>query len=322
MSAATVPTPLTNLIQGARVYLSPVNYIEFSISVASELTNYLKFRLDGGASSTPLQRDEIVLENVVVSVAKNEETKTDLSSPLNYRVTEISLRHCDLKLSDAQQLTERDACFALGKILFELFSEGNSNFLNEQNGDSISDLRIKKTGDIGSSDEQSDTSDTPGLRRSSSTEDDEDVAFKRALLSIYPQSEILTKSMKAKESLQSQLVPNSICSLISDLLDAEEGNSFTSDTAIVTLAEVQHDILQMKQYPQRFLKDQLCPISALERTTLMNQQSDILYGREDEMEVLMNMASRVTNHIHLQGTRGFSCEAAFITGAGGVASHS
>ena len=254
----------------------------------------------------------------------------DKSSPASYKPTDVLVVQPGSKSKRSgchkptnntpTHLKQRDVCFALGKILFELFSsQGSSKFLYEEKENKIEHLNIK---DVESGETTASNSSRAQGRGSESTATgdiwlDEQDMLKKLFSSGNSTTLSSTKSIKANESLQAQNLPLSICVLISDLLDAEGGNEFMPDTALVSLTEVHHDLSQMKNYPERFLADQLCPRHALNVATLPNQLNDELYGREKEVDILMKMAWRVSDHMRSKTTKGFLCDAAFISGHGG-----
>ncbi|KAL7535348.1 hypothetical protein ACHAXR_006436, partial [Thalassiosira sp. AJA248-18] len=282
----------------------------------------------GGALSSPLSLfriEDIVSESVVVFVQTNN--NRDLSSPDNLVATEVEIVQpnnaqdsnlCDV--FETPQLSQRDACFALGKILFEVFSETSSQFLDEMgqqnNEGSLGNLHIVDT------DSNKQSNDAPKIIPVGVDEQDDldDIALpelKRAFISSTTHGNSPTKSIKANEYLQSQNLPPSICQLVSDLLAAEEGNPFVPDTALVSLEEAQQDLLQIKSHPERFLDSHSCPRKALDDTALFDQADEVLYGRDKELGILTKMATRVHLHAQSPERKDFLCEAAFISGHSG-----
>ena len=225
--------------------------------------------------------------------------------------------------------SQRDVCFALGKILFELFcgSGASSSLFNQDSNDNADVQR----------------GDSPPAMENMShrtIENDEDYAgdsedmyhefplLKKAFLACDSEEQTNTKSLKAKESLQSHAMPPSIVHLVCDLLDAEKGNPFVPDTAILSLSKARRDLLQMKSFPERLLLDSdsySCPKKTLEKTALFNNQhsnnanadNEPLYGREKELNILLEMAERVSQHVPSVKRKGFLCKAAFISGHSG-----
>ena len=131
--------------------------------------------------------------------------------------------------------------------MFEVFSEsGSLSLFDVQNPqDSINNLQLGENSSCNNS----------GIQEVG--DDEEDIgddgamppALKRMFLLDTAETRSSTKSTKAKESLQTQNLPYSICQLISDLLDAETGNTFMSDTALVSLGEARDELIQMSSHP-------------------------------------------------------------------------
>jgi len=128
----------------------------------------------------------------------------------------------------------------------------------------------------------------------------------------------------AKAILQERGLPLSICQLISDLLEAENGNQFISDKTLLSLKETKFDLMRMITHPGRFLHDHTCPTKAYDRTALFSQMNGELYGREKELSALMDTASRVsmrsqrsTGIISSSGGDDYLCEAIFLSGHSG-----
>ena len=361
--------PLPDWIQRARSLLvSKEDYIECAITVALELTNRLclgvgtnscanfnssinftslsafnssfssfnestsidfdflspdtsekKKHTDHGLTSLSLlvQIEDIVPENVIISISNNNSHGISCDAT-NITASEVNIKPTSSKPSDnfeTQQLSQRSACFALGKILFEIFSLGDPflmidlGYIDENENDrSFSDLLV----------DENDASSFPASKRTSLSSGASSTA----------------KYMKAKASLQERGLPRSICQLVSDLLEAEEGNSYISDTAIVLLEDAQFDLMRINKHPQRFLHDHTCPIKALESASLFHQTDGELYGRDKELGILMDAAARVSLHAPslVCGTADmnskekhpgvlqvddFLCEAVFLSGHSG-----
>ena len=268
-------------------------------------------------------------ENVVVFVSKKK--NLDRSSPANFRAVDVNIQSRNSEseirrrqLADTPHTSQRDLCFALGKILFEIFSESCSMFLNElsphNNDMSIKDLQIEDF-DPNNGENSEDAANIMGAAGLNDEQDDSDDIFalpalKKAFLFISTEPMTLAKSMKANEYLQAQALPPSIIQLVCDLLDAEEGNPYIANTAIMSLEEAQRDLQKMKSFPERLLDSHSCPKKALDKTALFNQSNAELYGREKELSALMNMSANICQHMSsLQNA--FLCEAAFISGHSG-----
>jgi len=311
----TMTVPLPEWIQMTRVSTSKKDYINCSISVALKLTNHLILinglnacmgNHNGGdellqLSLPQIHIEDVVPENVIISIPSSNRPLEVLD--VTFMAAGVTSKRQSSKQSNdlfqKTHLLQEDACFALGNILFALFAECDPSFLiyigstDDSTVGSMGDLRLGN-GDINSDDALS----LPVLKRSHQ--------------STNAVTSLLTKSMKAKIFLQDQGVPLSICRLVSDLLDAMAGNPYQSGTALRSLEEVQHDLIQMRTHPQRFLDDETCPQKALEKTALVGDGE--LYGRESEMNTLMNAAARVSQHSHSPNN---PCEAVFLSGHSG-----
>lgn len=329
--------PLPDWVHGARLNLTKKDYLECAIVVASNLTHRLIHivcvdqnahepqlsELSSGSSSLLLaQIEDIVPNNVLVSVASTNINTPDQSTPVDFRASDVNIIQpgaADSNLCDIfeiPQLSERNVCFALGKILFELFSEGNSSLLagieSQNNENSIDRLQI---GGISSNDrddlvEQND-------EQGDDLEDIITLPVLKRFLSNIAQTGSSIKSNKANEYLQKQALPLSICQLVSDLLDAEEGNPYVPDTALLSLEEAKHDLMQMNAYPQRFLYDHFSPKEALDKTCLFTQIDGKLYGRGNELGTLMGIVTRISTHDPSLQNRELLYEAAFLEGHSG-----
>jgi len=330
MPSTTITLP--GWIQRARGHLSEEDYLEWAIAVASELTHLLGLIAGVGNDPDPkanasffisswdeslvcrVQIEDIELENVFLSVANDSNTTSDLSSLAYYGPRELTIQPSATNSKRnvgfyTHKLPEQKLCFALGKLLFGLFSEDSALFLTEpQTEESINALNVGFTNsDVGDGDFDL---ASPKLKKTTMTMGDIG-----AFLSSSTRARPLTKSMKAKNSLQAQNLPIFICYIVSDLLDAEEGNPYVADTALLSLKETQQHLLQMVLYRERFLHDHLCPEKALDMTALFNQAEEELYGRETELNILMDATSRVSPDAPSQ--QHFLCEAAFISGSSG-----
>jgi hypothetical protein len=157
-------------------------------------------------------------ENIIVSVARDG---TDVfCANIFVMGMRVRPRHSNLGDSfDHHELTQREVCFALGIILLEIFSQGDSFLLhsiksgavhNDENDDDDDLFSSFLFGDLDLNSE----SETLTL------------ALKRSTPSTAARSGI--KFAKAKVFLEEQGLPLSICRRVSDLLKAEEYNQFVS----------------------------------------------------------------------------------------------
>lgn len=187
--------------------------------------------------------------------------------------------------------TDRRVHLALGKILLEIFSMGNSSSLEITGG------ATKNNYDVGSAE-----NDRPP---------EASLPAKKRLMASPARDSMSTQ---AKNFLLSLGIPLSICQLVCDLLDPGEGSRSTSAlksledilddkdktcmaSAVTSVDEVMWDLMQMKASPQTFLFDRSCPQRALEDACIMNNTHDHLVGRESEMSVLMTVKNQVSLHV-------------------------
>mmetsp|Transcript_3115 Transcript_3115/g.6866 ORF Transcript_3115/g.6866 Transcript_3115/m.6866 type:complete len:581 (+) Transcript_3115:107-1849(+) len=348
------PIPLPDWIQGARLALSNEDYLEAAVSVALQLTNRLclvtgnnacanfndslnslsswnkladlfssseENKAGNGLSSDLLlvQIEDIIPENILISITNDNEP--NLSSAVNFTANKVNIQSNSNTPSAETPHTPRAVCRQLGQILFELFSQGDPllmiELMDDNEGDGFfSDLFV---GDI-------------NLDFSEQFFIDHEAAPPSGKRTSGSASAVLgSNSLKAKSYLEGKSVPLSICQLVSDLLEAEEGNRCITSTALLSLDDVKHDLMNMKVHPQRFLHDRTCPRQALENTALFSQVDCELFGREQEMMVLMNAATRVALHVPSphgindgQGQLSaiqvddFLCECAFLSGHSGA----
>ncbi len=177
-------------------------------------------------------------------------------------------------------LTQREVCYALGGILLEIFSQGDSfDFQLLMMDLGLFDLsRVSPLEDTNLNSESTSPQQTP--KKSLSTTN---------LIST-------TEFIKAKTFLEERGLPWSICQIVSDLLQVEEGNPFVTSTAFLSLEDAQFDLLQMRMHPTRFLHDNTCPQTELELMSLFGQSNKQLYGRDKEMNILMERAVGVYSH--------------------------
>ena len=315
--------PLPEWIQRARYSLSEDYYTECAVEVALQLTNQLCMvaganknapvsSQNGSAnrSSPPLNRKEagsmqpsslplikiehVTPENVIIYCDALGESLVATEVHVKPGHSNLSDRFDDLPL-----LMQQDLCFALGKILFDIFSEGasfrlfldDSAFISDDNrwhdddavGSLFSDFLLEDL------DVNSVTS-----RQSKKSHRRNKISSPDSLPTTETSS--AAKFIKSKVYLEEQGLPRSICRLVSDLLQAGEGIRFVSKTALLSLDDVQFDMAQMKTHPHLFLRDNTCPITALRLTSLFGETDGDIYGREEEMNMLMDIAKRVYLH--------------------------
>lgn len=186
-----------------------------------------------------------------------------------------------------ETMYQRCICTALGNILLDIFSLGQSNVLEFNGGD--------------------ESSSTPAAKRqarelSRTRTDPISSAAERLLLSLD--------------------TPLSICRLICDLLDSI---SVPPNTAITSLDDALDELNQIRFNPEKYLVDCACPTKALEETRLFSAgNAEVeLFGRERELDVLMNAKQNISTHALGLGNAssrnngGFMSEALFLSGNSG-----
>ncbi|KAL9183113.1 hypothetical protein ACHAXT_004900 [Thalassiosira profunda] len=155
-------------------------------------------------------------------------------------------------------------CAALGSILLELFSRGQSHSQGTPiiAADTLSQI--------------TDTIVPPAQRRRISAP------------SGGPTSAVA-------RSLQLDLgMPVAIVSLVRDLLMAV--GEHRPESAFRTLDEVLTDLTLMKEDPEHYLFDRTCPQRALDDTGLFTAASSRLFGREKEIKALMTAKKKIADH--------------------------
>ena len=156
-------------------------------------------------------------------------------------------------------------CAALGSILLELFSRGQSH---SQGAPIIAADTLSQI---------TDTTVPPAQRRRISAP------------SGGPTSAVAL-------SLQLDLgMPVAIVSLVRDLLMAV--GEHRPESAFRTLDEVLTDLTLMKEDPEHYLFDRTCPQRALDDTGLFTAASSRLFGREKEIEALMTAKKKIADHV-------------------------
>jgi predicted ATPase len=338
----TADIPLPDWIQRARYSLTKDEYAEIAVAVALELTSHLCAVVGANANAhvssyngsangkaygsshsdqhflSPLVKiNDITAENVVVSVA-HDATDVLGANLLPTRV-HINLEHSNLTDAfDDRPLTQREVCFALGRILLEIFSQGDSFLMHLIDNESVD------------GDNNDDNDLFSGFLFGGLDIDNESKTSHQASKKSTTSAISATKFAQAKVFLVERGLPLSICRIVSDLLQAEESNRFVSKTALLSLEDAQFDLLQMRTHPARFYRDNTSPQMALEHTSLFGRSNGKLHGREEETNILIERAARVFLHTQppsgisadggpqeIQQVDDFLCEVVFLSGYSG-----
>jgi predicted ATPase len=200
----------------------------------------------------------------------------------------------------------QEMCAALGKILFEVFSFGTEETGIETNIDTPLSQEERAAMDPGC-DENEELLTTENRKRRVSS------ATRTSV------SDILVRCG----------MPQSVCLLVSDLLDArKESHSCDAPndhitTELVTIREALWDLGCMRSNSESFLFDRTCPKRAEDDTYLFSSSDDPgLYGREEEIQVLFAMRNicadtvrENSNGNHVE--KNFHCEMALLEGYSG-----
>ena len=340
----TVDIPLPDWILRARYSLTKDKYTEFAVAVAMELTSHLCVVVganayarvssyNGSVNGTPnvsshsgqhylsplVKIKDIAAENIIVSVAHDVDA---LGANLLANGVHIKLEHSNLTdASDDHPLTQREVCFALGRILLEIFSQGDSIFMHLIDSESVD------------GDDNGDDDLFSGFLFGGLDIDNESETSQQATKKSMPpttNARSATKFAQAKVFLEKQGLPLSICRLVADLLQAEESNRFVSKTALLSLEDARFDLVQMKMHPARFYRDSTSPQMALELTSLFDGSNGKLHGREKETNILIERAARVFLHTpppsgisanggpqEIHQVDDFRCEVVFLSGYSG-----
>ena len=282
-----------------------------------KLSEHCDFSLSDEAAILPLlEVEHITPENVIVSIGvagtTTTESSNDPGAKNNFLVAtgahiQVGLSHLtdDYEIDDNHHhpLTQRDVCYALGKILLDIFAQGDTfdyQLLLMDLGFDINNDKVKGSplDDISSHSislaEWSSSPSPPSKKLSRRTANDAKSAT--------------FEFMKAKAFLEERGLPRSICELVSDLLRAKEEEEEEEDKqAILSVEDAQFDLLQMKMHPSRFLHDNTCSTMALDFTSLFSRSNnEKLYGRDKEMNLLMESAARLYLHTSSQSGGGIS----------------
>lgn len=289
---------LTSTVNVALLLTERVSQIQKDKASSEAVPEFLKDLFP--FSERYVRLEDIIADNVVVSVVTADGT-TDAVSDVDISLSGGNNRQ------NQQPFSERSACHALGEILLELFSRGQSRSrvfprqrANDHHRQQEGDFAQLNLGD-------GDILVIPPSRKKQQLGTNDATGVKDFLLSIG--------------------LPLSVCHLVSDLIDSDSAGDFVSDTTIQSLEEAEFDLIRMKNLPDRFLFDRTLAQKALDDSELF-KTADIgvnLFGRGVEMDSLREAANRVLNHMnnHNQGRgdghqhQGVLCEAVFLSGIAG-----
>jgi len=303
MICNTFPVSLLNWIDCASTSnISEKQYLESAVDLALMIIRRI--------IQNQAHEDEILADNVIVHVS---DSSTACS---NSQILSVDI---EIKNDVPTGLVDhRKACHALGKLFLLLFSKRKSQSSWILEGAHFQRPEIGKIALGGNS-----TNDIKLL----GIEEGESLSLTEKRIN--RSNEVSTrKSTKRTVSASSFLrdlgLPVSVCRLVSDLLEADN-DELRSDMAFSFLEEVEAEMLQLSEHKNQFLYDRTCPTRALEDTTLFQiGGDDALFGRELELDTLLNALDRVASesnntqqHNIYSGITKLPREAVFISGHSG-----
>ncbi|KAL7539994.1 hypothetical protein ACHAXR_009783 [Thalassiosira sp. AJA248-18] len=245
-------TTLSHMTMGKRIDKS---YLEKATRVALSLANKLDEHYGGTGSEGAMHEKDVIIENVVVIDTDSEAVGfVCASSPSD------SPQH-------SSQQGQRPVIYSLGRIYYEMFSQGLS--CQSTSSSEPSSFDILKVAD----EDADSASDVEHDKRKQ------------------PRRETKGETGRGHYSaLQLAGLPSSLCQIVADMLenfdDDGSGGLFRSDTSVASLSDVISDLQQMVDEPNSFLHDSL----------LMRMEPiipDKLYGRNDELHQCLEIADKV-----------------------------
>mmetsp|Transcript_12564 Transcript_12564/g.27248 ORF Transcript_12564/g.27248 Transcript_12564/m.27248 type:complete len:1558 (+) Transcript_12564:111-4784(+) len=306
-SHAIVPVSIQYWIRSAvGLSISSDDYLKGAVNLSWLLTKHL-MQLIAASEITLL---DISIEKVIIFVDPPLTMQSPSSLPIKAVQFQPSVRSFLSMAQHAQSASSlhspRAACAALGGILLEIFSKGRSSSPETSSG-------------------TNNTLDTTQYNQQAIMP-----PAQRRKLAVPMAGSI---SAMANSILLEVGMPISICRLVCDLLDAI--NEPCPGSALTSMEEVLWGLTQMKDDPEHFLFDCLCPQKALDDTCLFHGiDRDYLFGREKELAILMNAKKNISSHVQRVyaedplniGERSnapfgqeirYLCEAAFLSGYAG-----
>ena len=175
--------------------------------------------------------------------------------------------------------------YTLGAILYEILSQGDSSLVNALNLIGASKSRSFGAIDLMGEGERSDSSETIVHRKKKT-----------------PSDVMSNHYSKLVVCLERIGIPQSLCALVKNLLDCNEGE-FCGDDAYKSFSDVILDLQLMRDHPSRFLYN--IEVGHDHSFSI----SDKLYGREDEITRIEHACER--------SAKG-ECSAVMIVGEAGV----
>lgn len=238
-------------------------YLEKSTRVALSLAKTLDARY-GPDSNAMVNFEAVIVDRVVVTNTNNGDADfVDTVSSLSESST----------LNRSTRQSQRSAIFALGRIYYEMFTQGllpsNTDEESVVDGAAASDSNPSSFDlalNISENQSQGDAESSKELKR--------------------PRRVSVENLNSHYTTLQHAGLPPSLCRLVADMLENNDGGSgglFRSDCSIASFSDVCCDLQQMVNDPDSFLHDSL--LFRLEPVMPEN-----LYGREDDLRACMEEA--------------------------------
>lgn len=274
-------------------------FVESAVDLALALTKRI----------IQISAQDIRADNIIIYVSYS------LGNQLCPHVTSADVLSSHLSQNQNTGNDHRMACHALGKVFLLLFSRGVSQSTmligsGQTRGPQFRNISL-------------------GANQLNSTCDDDGVIKSPDGKRMFGSKKLASRSshetsISASLFLRDQGLPISVCRLVSDLLDAET-HEFRSNSAILSLEEVQVELSQMKNQKKQFLFDRTCPSTALEDTGLFRSNNDsAIFGRESELEILTNAVEQVSNQPDVRSQHAingsniiFPKRAVFVSGRSG-----
>ena len=268
--------------------------MKHAINLAWELTNSLRQLVKYGH----IELYQIAAEKITVHAAALQSIHSIKSVEFHDTPQTNPLLDILAETIGEEPVDQPAVCVALGLIFFDLFSMGQSN---------ATDINLPSL--------------NGGHNTNSLQENDDDSMMmprgKRVAADpTRSPSPNESKSSRAKVILDNVGIPKSICRLVCDLLDAGDGQSLATRTAITSLQEVLLDLKQMKDDPEHFLIDRTDPQKALDDACVFVGTDKHLFGRENELGILMNSMGKIATHVKnpQPSTHGFLGNVALLHG--------
>ena len=287
-------------LSSASVLCSPSDYIKHCIVLAFKLVENLRPLVASGQ----IQLQRLTVDNITVLVSGTpsnlsvQSVQFDAVFPDTDSLQKLSIEEGEGRERRTGELprVQSQACVALGDILLQLFSKRQRRDRKAENPTGAKDV----TGLSGSGEDTMEPAGKRMTRIDSVTSDS-------------------SKASQAERVFEEMGMPVSIKRLVCDLLDAENGHR--PDTALNSLDEALWDLNQMREDATLFLFDRTCPKMALDDACLFGSAEKHIFGRETEINILMQSVKRTAQHVAFpppNRVSSFVCNSAFVHGCAGI----